>query len=111
MKLRTVRPLVRDIMELDKLLHERARLAILTLLAIRGKVEYRYLQLITGMSSGALSSHLYKLEEEGIVNVNRKEVGRRSLIEVSLTREGERRFKRYLQTLRKLTEVVLEATS
>ena len=52
---------------LDRIVHEPARLAILTALAECESAEFRYLQALTGLSQGNLSMHLIKLEAHGLI--------------------------------------------
>jgi len=51
---------------LDRLVHEPARLAILTSLGACSSADFLFLQRLTGLSKGNLSSHLAKLEEAGL---------------------------------------------
>ena len=53
------------ILDLDRMVHEPARLAILTVLASAEEVAFLFLQRVTGLSKGNLSSHTQKLEAVG----------------------------------------------
>ncbi len=68
---------------LDRLIHEPARLAILTVL---------FLQRATGLTQGNLSSHLTKLEEAGLVAIEKSFVGKRPNTNVALTPVGTQRI-------------------
>jgi DNA-binding transcriptional ArsR family regulator len=60
-----------ELAALDRLIHEPARLALLTALTSCESADFLYLQRITGLSKGNLSSHLSKLEESGLVTVEK----------------------------------------
>jgi DNA-binding MarR family transcriptional regulator len=73
---------------LDRLVHEPARLALLTALASCAQADFLYLQRLTGLSRGNLSSHLSRLEEGGLVLVAKSFVGKTPHTEVALTMAG-----------------------
>src|SRR5690606_26129060 len=66
----------RAILGLDRLVHEPARLAILTVLAEADEVEFRFLEGVTGLTKGNISSHVSKLEAAGYVTVRKWFKGR-----------------------------------
>jgi DNA-binding transcriptional ArsR family regulator len=57
---------------LDRMVHDPARLAILTALSACERADFLFLQRITGLTKGNLSSHLSKLEEAGLVEIGRQ---------------------------------------
>ena len=61
---------------LDRLVHEPARLAILTALSACASADFLYLQRLTGLTKGNLSSHLAKLEEGGLIETENTFVGK-----------------------------------
>ena len=77
-----------QIASLDKLIHEPARLAILTALSACREADFLYLQRLTGLTKGNLSSHLSKLEEAGLVEVTKTFEGKKPVTYLALTREG-----------------------
>ena len=87
---------------LDRLVHEPARLAILTALAACQKADFVFLQRITGLTVGNLSSHISKLEEAGLVQVEKQFVGRRPNTLVQLTQVGRDAVERHWQQLESL---------
>jgi DNA-binding MarR family transcriptional regulator len=93
-----------QIAELDRLVHEPARLSIMTALSVCRSADFLYLQRLTGLSKGNLSSHLSKLESNGLVAIEKEFVGKTPRTTVALTRPGraaiERHWKR-LDDLRK----------
>lgn len=85
---------------LDRALHEKARLGILTgLLAHRAGLSFAELKDLCGLTDGNLSRHLGTLQEAGLVVVA-KETGRgRPVTRVKLTAAGRKRFLEYLELL------------
>jgi DNA-binding transcriptional ArsR family regulator len=61
---------------LDRRVHDPARLAILTALSACERADFLFLQRITGLTKGNLSSHLSKLEEAGLVEIEKRFVGK-----------------------------------
>lgn len=80
--------LFKEMTELDKLLHEPARLAIMTALANCESASFVFLQSLTGLSKGNLSSHLTKLEEANLVYIEKTFVGKIPNTSASLTESG-----------------------
>jgi DNA-binding transcriptional ArsR family regulator len=92
-------PLKRLVDELDPLLHERGRLAIVSVLAAAESLTFTELRDTLGMTDGNLSVHLQKLEEKGYVAIDKQFVGRRPQTTCRLTRDGHKAFTRYLDHL------------
>jgi DNA-binding transcriptional ArsR family regulator len=92
--------------DLDRLIHEPARLAILTALSACESADFLFLQRITGLTKGNLSSHLTKLEEGGVVKVEKEFVGKTPRTRIALTKEGRTRISEHWQQLTKLPEEV-----
>jgi DNA-binding transcriptional ArsR family regulator len=85
--------------ELDPVLHERGRLAIVSALAAGGRLTFTELRDALEMTDGNLSVHLQKLEEKGYVQIDKRFVGRRPQTSCQLTRAGRLAFTRYLDHL------------
>ena len=62
---------------LDRLVHEPARLAILTALSACESADFLFLQRLTGLTKGNLSSHLSKLEAADLIWVRKEASGRK----------------------------------
>jgi DNA-binding MarR family transcriptional regulator len=77
-----------EVGELDRTIHEPARLAILTVLSAAASADFVYLQRATGLTKGNLSSHLTKLEAAGLVEIEKRFVERRPNTLVRLTEAG-----------------------
>jgi DNA-binding transcriptional ArsR family regulator len=73
---------------LDRMVHEPARLAILTVLSACKSADFVFLQRTTGLSKGNLSSHLTKLEESGLVAIAKAFAGKVPKTTVTLTDVG-----------------------
>lgn len=84
---------------LDKLIHEPARLAILTALNACQSADFLYLQRLTGLTTGNLSAHLSRLEEAGLVVIAKQFINRRPNTQASLTDKGKATIGQYWQTL------------
>ena len=85
--------------DLDPVLHERGRLAIVSVLAAVDGLTFTELRDQLGMTDGNLSVHLQKLEEKGYIGIDKRFVGRRPQTSVRLTRPGRGAFTRYLDHL------------
>src|SRR5437588_12509148 len=88
-------PLKRLVDELDPLLHERGRLAIVSVLAAADSLTFTELRDALGMTDGKLSVHLQKLEEKGYVGIDKKFVGRKPQTTARLTKDGRLAFASY----------------
>lgn len=85
--------------ELDPVLHERGRLAIVSILAAADEVTFTELRDALEMTDGNLSVHLQKLEDKAYVNIIKQFVGRRPQTSCRLTASGRKAFARYLEHL------------
>lgn len=89
---------------LDRRVHDPARLAILTALSACELADFLFLQRITGLTKGNLSSHLSKLEETGLVETEKRFVGKKTQTLVRLTAEGRGTIESYWQEMEELHE-------
>lgn len=90
--------------ELDPMLHERGRLAIVAVLAAVEGLSFTELRDTLDMTDGNLSIHLQKLEDKGYVEIDKRFVGRRPLTTCRLTRAGRKAFARYLDHLEAIVQ-------
>ena len=93
---------------LDRLVHEPARLAILTALSVCRKTDFMYLLRLTGLTRGNLSTHLTKLENAGLIRIEKRFVGRKPNTMVALTSRGRSTIERHWQQLEELRETSQE---
>jgi DNA-binding transcriptional ArsR family regulator len=91
-----------DDLTVDRLVHEPGRLAILTVLSSVADADFVFLQRATGLTKGNLSSHLTKLEEAGLVEIEKRFVGKKPNTGVALTAEGRQRITRHWEQLDRL---------
>jgi DNA-binding transcriptional ArsR family regulator len=94
--------LARSELTLDRLIHEPGRLAILTLLSSVKAADFVFLQRTTGLTKGNLSSHLTKLEEAGLVKIEKKFVLKKPNTNVALTSLGKKRINDHWEQLERL---------
>jgi DNA-binding transcriptional ArsR family regulator len=86
---------------LNRLVHEPARLAILVALSACDKADFLFLLNITGLTKGNLSSHLSRLEQAGLVEIEKKFEGKTPITYAKLTLEGKDALKAYWRSLDK----------
>jgi DNA-binding transcriptional ArsR family regulator len=91
-----------DELLLDRLIHEPARLAIMTVLASVKAADFVFLQRTTGLTKGNLSSHLTKLEEAGLVEIHKRFVGKKPNTNIALTPVGNQRIAHHWDQLERL---------
>ena len=89
---------------LDKLIHEPARLAILTALSGVVEADFLFLEQLTGLTKGNLSTHLSKLEDAGMVKINKKFAGKKPVTKIQLSKEGQVAIEAYWKHLQELKE-------
>ena len=88
---------------LDRVIHEKARLGIMTSPVSRRKpIAFGELKRLCGLTDGNLSRHLQVLEEAGLVAIDKGFEGKRPLTTCQLTAEGRKRFLDYLAILEKV---------
>lgn len=73
---------------LDRVIHEPARLKLMTLLFVVDEADFTYLSNQTGLTAGNLSTHMTKLEDAGYVTVDKSFAGRRPRTAYQLTTDG-----------------------
>jgi DNA-binding transcriptional ArsR family regulator len=93
-------PDLRALTDLDRLIHEPARLLIVTVLSAVESADFLFLQRESGLTKGNLSAHLAKLEEAGYVKIQKTFKGKLPLTICSLTKEGRAALDGYRQKMR-----------
>ena len=91
---------IKDLSSLDRVIHEPARLMIMTILFAVEEADFVYLQRECGLTQGNLSSHLTKLEETGYLTITKTFKGKYPLTICRLTRKGREAFEVYSVTMR-----------
>lgn len=92
----------RSAVELDRVIHERVRLGIVSALAINDKLSFNDLKRLLDTSDGNLSVHARRLEEAGYIECIKSFRGRVPRTEYRLTAEGRRALERYLDHMEAL---------
>lgn len=92
--------------DLDRVIHERLRLAIVSVLAVNDSLSFNELKAMLQSSDGNLSVHARKLEEAGYVTCTKSFEGRIPRTEYRLTSAGRKALERYLEHM----EALIRAT-
>jgi DNA-binding HxlR family transcriptional regulator len=96
-RLRTAPGIVpRSMHEIDRLIHERLRLGIISALAVNESLTFNELKHLIKTSDGNLSVHARKLEDAGYIKCSKTFEGRTPKTEYSLTTLGRKALERYL---------------
>ena len=90
--------------KLDRVIHERGRLAIMSLLAATETLSFKELRDQLKMTDGNLSVHMRTLEESGYVSVSKSFVDRKPRTEYALTSDGREAFQGYIRTLEEIVK-------
>jgi DNA-binding MarR family transcriptional regulator len=93
---------LQPIADIDRLIHEPARLMILALLYVIESGDFTFLMRQTGLTWGNLSSHMSKLEAAGYIEVEKEFVGRKPRTMLRLTDEGRAAFQEYVQSMKQV---------
>jgi DNA-binding transcriptional ArsR family regulator len=86
--------------EVDRIIHEPARLMVVALLSAVKEADFQYLHQSTGLSKGNLSVHLSKLEQAGYVEIEKRFRGKYPLTICRLTERGREVLDSYRQIIR-----------
>ena len=98
--------LTQSINNLDRLVHEPARLIILTILSSVKEADFIYLLNETQLSRGNLSSHLSKLEKADYIDIEKTYRGKIPLTLCRITKKGNQAFNDYCRQMKKFTESI-----
>jgi DNA-binding MarR family transcriptional regulator len=90
---------------LDRLIHEPGRLAIMTVLSSVKDADFVFLQRATGLTKGNLSSHLTKLEDAGLVRIEKRFIRKKPNTNVALTPLGRQRIADHWAQLERLKQL------
>jgi len=92
-------PGVRDLAEVDRMVHEPARLMILMVLYTVERADFTFLMNVTELTDGNLSSHLSKLEAAGYVEIEKGYAGKKPRTRLRLTAVGRQAVEDYRGTM------------
>lgn len=83
----------------NRLVHEPARLAILTVLSSCEAADFVFLRRVTGLTKGNLSVQLVNLEQAGLVTITKEIVERKTRTTVKLSKRGVKEMEEYWRTM------------
>jgi DNA-binding HxlR family transcriptional regulator len=97
--------------ELDRMIHERVRLGIVSSLAVNGWLTFTDLRDLLGITDGNLSAHARRLEEAGYVETKKSHDGKAPKTEFGLTATGRRELEAYLDHMEAIIQATRDAPS
>ena len=89
-------PAAKSAVDLDRVIHEKTRLAIVSALAVNSSVTFNEMKAILKATDGNVSVHARKLEDAGYITAKKSFEGRMPKTEYALTAAGRRALERYL---------------
>jgi DNA-binding transcriptional ArsR family regulator len=95
-----------ELTKLDRLIHEPARLAILTALHACQETDFLFLRRLTALSAGNLSVHLSKLEDAELLRIEKKIIAKRTHTHISITTKGSEAINNYWHKIESLRNEV-----
>jgi DNA-binding MarR family transcriptional regulator len=101
-------PGIGDLAEVDRLVHEPARLMILMVLYTVEYADFTFLTNVTKLTDGNLSSHLSKLESAGYVEIEKGYDGKKPRTRIRLTAVGRKAVDAYRTTMSQALQSLVE---
>jgi DNA-binding MarR family transcriptional regulator len=98
------KPDLSSISDVDRLVHEPARLVVMASLYVVTSADYTFLMRQAGLTWGNLSAHLSKLEEAGYIQIEKTYQGKRPYTLVRLSDKGRAVFKNYMQQMKTMLD-------
>ena len=95
--------------DLDRVIHERMRLGIISALAANEKLSFSDLKKLLNTTDGNISVHARRLEEAGYITCEKSFKGRVPLTEYAITKEGRKALERYLNHMEALIKAMKSA--
>jgi DNA-binding MarR family transcriptional regulator len=95
-------------LQLDRVIHEKGRLGIMSLLAAAPEVAFTDLRDSLAMTDGNLTTHIRTLQEAGYVSITKAFQNNRPLTTCSLTKEGKKAFADYINLLEQIVQQTRE---
>ncbi len=92
----------------ERLIHQRTRLAIVSMLAVNDSLTFNELKELLQATDGNLSVHARKLEDAGYIDCKKSFEGRVPKTEYRITAKGQRGLERYLDHMESLIQAVRE---
>jgi len=91
-------------LQLDRVIHEKGRLAIMSLLAAAPKLSFTEVRDTLSMTDGNVTTHIRTLQEAGYVSVTNSFEGSRPLTTCALTESGRKAFATYINLLEQIVQ-------
>ena len=91
-------------LQLDRVIHEKVRLALMSLLAASTQLSFTEMRDTLNMTDGNLTAHMRTLQEAGYVSVTKEFQGGRPLTTYSLTAQGRKAFATYINLLEQIVQ-------
>ena len=91
-------------LQLDRVIHEKGRLTIMSLLAASPELSFTEMRDTLSMTDGNLTSHVRTLQEAGYLSVSKSYQGNRPLTTCSLTAAGKKAFTSYINLLEQIVQ-------
>ncbi len=92
-------------LQLDRVIHEKGRMAIMSLLAASPQLSFTDLRDTLGMTDGNITAHARTLHEAGYIAVTKAFQGGRQVTSYSLTAEGRTAFANYINLLEQIVQL------
>ncbi len=97
---------LQNMLEVDRLIHEPARLIILSVLYVLDSADFLYLLGETGLRKGNLSSHLTRLEQAGYITIEKTYRGKTPMTICQLSEAGHAAFESYRRQLKDVVDAM-----
>ncbi len=91
-------------LQLDRVIHEKGRLAIMSMLAATPELAFTELRDALNMTDGNLTTHIRTLQESGYVSISKSYANNRPLTTCSLTAAGKKAFSGYIDLLEQILQ-------
>jgi len=99
--------ILEQILKIDKIIHEPARLFIMSILYNTQEVDFLFLLNETQLSKGNIATHTRKLEEAGYLTVKKEFVGKKTHSSYAITANGKKIFEEYTDSMKKILNEIL----
>jgi DNA-binding MarR family transcriptional regulator len=97
---------MKDLVEVDRIIHEPARLLIMAMLYPVESADFLFLLRETGLTKGNLSTHLYRLEQAGYLEIEKTFRGRVPQTNYRLTENGRTAYANYREHLKRMVQAM-----
>jgi DNA-binding MarR family transcriptional regulator len=91
-------------LQLDRVIHEKGRLAIMSMLAASPELSFTEMRDALAMTDGNLTTHIRTLQEAGYVSITKSFRNNRPLTTCSLTASGKKAFTSYINLLEQIIQ-------